>query len=127
MDETIHSPPRSFSKAAFKAIFLLVFIAGAIFLIRLTPIRNYLTPEALGNFLKIAGIWTLVVYILIYTVGCLPISPGNIADRFGGRDIRRILEFFICLVWRHVRCKYCLFYWQDIGQGVCWIVDRRST
>ncbi|MEE8540847.1 MAG: TVP38/TMEM64 family protein [Desulfobacterales bacterium] len=83
MDETIHSPPKSFSKAAFKAILLLVFIAGAIFLIRFTPIRNYLTPEALGNFLKIAGIWAPVVYILIYTVGVCLFLPGTLLTGLG--------------------------------------------
>ncbi|KKL72832.1 hypothetical protein LCGC14_2080960, partial [marine sediment metagenome] len=83
MDETIHPPPSSFSKAAFKAILLLVFIAGAIFLIRFTPIRNYLTPEALGNFLKIAGIWAPVVYILIYTVGVCLFLPGTLLTGLG--------------------------------------------
>jgi len=83
MDETIYSPPRTFSKAAFKAILLLVFIAGAIFLIRFTPIRSYLTPEALGNFLKIAGIWAPVVYILIYTVGVCLFLPGTLLTGLG--------------------------------------------
>ena len=83
MDETIHPQPRSFSKAAFKAILLLVFIAGAIFLIRFTPIRNYLTQEALGNFLKIAGIWAPVVYILIYTVGVCLFLPGTLLTGLG--------------------------------------------
>ncbi|MEE8416785.1 MAG: TVP38/TMEM64 family protein [Desulfobacterales bacterium] len=83
MDETIHSPQRTFSKAAFKAILLLVFIAGAIFLIRFTPIRSYLTPEALGNFLKIAGIWAPVVYILIYTVGVCLFLPGTLLTGLG--------------------------------------------
>jgi len=83
MDETIHPPPRSFSKAAIKAILLLVFIAGAIFLIRFTPIQSYLTPEALGNFLKIAGIWAPVVYILIYTVGVCLFLPGTLLTGLG--------------------------------------------
>lgn len=83
MDETIHSPQRTFSKAAFKAILFLVFIAGAIFLIRFTPIRSYLTPEALGNFLKIAGIWAPVVYILIYTVGVCLFLPGTLLTGLG--------------------------------------------
>ncbi len=83
MDETIRSSQRTFSKAAFKAILLLVFIAGAIFLIRFTPIRSYLTPEALGNFLKIAGIWAPVVYILIYTVGVCLFLPGTLLTGLG--------------------------------------------
>lgn len=61
----------------------MVFIAGAIFLIRFTPIRSYLTPEALGNFLKIAGIWAPVVYILIYTVGVCLFLPGTLLTGLG--------------------------------------------
>jgi len=83
MDKTIDPPPRSFSKPVLKAILLLAFIIGAIFLIRFTPIRNYLTPEAFGDFLKNAGIWAPVVYILIYTVGVCLFLPGTLLTGLG--------------------------------------------
>ncbi|HKJ31876.1 MAG TPA: hypothetical protein VKA34_08605, partial [Balneolales bacterium] len=57
------------STAILKAIIFGVFIAGAIFLIRFTPVRNYLTAEALGRFLETAGLWAPVVYMGIYAVG----------------------------------------------------------
>ena len=38
-----------------KALILVAFIIGAVFLVRYTPIKNYLTAEALGVFLDAAG------------------------------------------------------------------------
>ena len=52
-------------KAILKAVFLLIFIIAAISLVRFTPIKNYLTAEALGRFLETAGFWAPFVFILI--------------------------------------------------------------
>ena len=47
MVETAQQPPKKISTAAMKAIIFVVFIIGAICMIRFTPVKNYLTPEAL--------------------------------------------------------------------------------
>jgi len=70
-------------KAALKAVILLIFIATAISLIRFTPIKNYLTPEALGRFLDTAGIWAPLVYIVFYTVGVCLFVPGTLLTGLG--------------------------------------------
>jgi len=43
MEASGHNMPKSRKKALMKAIFLLIFIVTAIFLVRFTPIKNYLT------------------------------------------------------------------------------------
>ena len=50
-DSTVSKKP---SKAVMKAIFLVIFIVTAIILVRFTPVKNYLTAEALGQFLDSA-------------------------------------------------------------------------
>jgi len=67
----------------FKAIIFGAFIVGAIFLIRFTPVKNYLTAEALGLFLETAGLWAPVVYMAIYAVGVCLFLPGTLLTGLG--------------------------------------------
>ena len=71
------------SKAIVKAVFLILFIIGAIFLVRYTPIKTYLTAEALGRFLDAAGFWAPLVFICIYTIGICLFIPGTLLTGLG--------------------------------------------
>ena len=89
MEDIVQQPTRKPSKAMFKAIIFMIFNIGAIFLIRFTPVRNYLTAEALGSFLTTAGLWAPVAYMAIYALGvCLFLhrhAQGGLGLRkFGG-------------------------------------------
>ena len=75
--------PKTNSKATIKAIILVAFIVGAIFLIRFTPVKNYLTAEALSRFLETAGLWAPLVYIVIYVVGVCLFLPGTLLTGLG--------------------------------------------
>ena len=79
-DNTVSKKP---SKAVLKAVLLLIFIVTAIILIRFTPVKNYLTVEALGRFLDSAGFWAPGVFILIYTLGVCLFLPGTLLTGLG--------------------------------------------
>jgi uncharacterized membrane protein YdjX (TVP38/TMEM64 family) len=70
-------------KAIVKAVILLFFIAGAILMVRFTPVKNYLTVEALGNILEAAGFWGPFAFIVIYTVGVCLFIPGTLLTGLG--------------------------------------------
>ena len=70
-------------KAIVKAIMFLLFIAGAIVLVRYSPLRSYLTAEALQIFLSTAGVWAPVVFILVYTAGVCLFIPGTLLTGLG--------------------------------------------
>lgn len=70
-------------KAMVKAGILVIFIVTAIFLIRFTPIKNYMTAEALGQFLETAGFWAPFAYMLFYTVGVCLFLPGTLLTGLG--------------------------------------------
>ncbi|MGD8981780.1 MAG: TVP38/TMEM64 family protein [Desulfobacterales bacterium] len=76
-------PTKKTSKPIFKAIVFVAFIVGAIFLIRFTPVKNYLTADALGSFLEAAGLWAPVVYMMIYAVGVCLFLPGTLLTGLG--------------------------------------------
>ncbi len=82
MTETV-APPASRSKAALKAGVFIAFVIGAIVLVRYTPVKNYLTADALGAFLETAGIWAPAVFVLIYAVGVCLFVPGTLLTGLG--------------------------------------------
>lgn len=84
MEAAIEQPIKSRKKGLIKALILLAFIIGAIYVIKFTPIKGYLTSEALGSFLEKAGIWAPVVYMIVYTVGVCLFVPGTILTGLGG-------------------------------------------
>jgi len=75
--------PKKNPKAIIKAIILVAFIIVAIFLIRYTSIKNYLTAEELSRFLESAGLWAPLVYIVIYVAGVCLFLPGTLLTGLG--------------------------------------------
>ena len=83
MEDTIQQPARSSAKALVKAGVLVAFIIAAIYIIRFTPVKDYLTPAALGRFLDAAGFWAPMVYMAIYAVGVCMFVPGTLLTGLG--------------------------------------------
>jgi len=70
-------------RSLIKLIFLVIFIVGAILVVRFTPIKSYLTPEAMGAFLDEMGFWAPAVFILLYAAGACLFIPGTILTGLG--------------------------------------------
>ena len=66
-----------------KATLLVVFIIVAIYIIRFTPVRGFLTQEALGRFLNAAGFWAPLAFILVYAMGVCLFVPGTLLTALG--------------------------------------------
>lgn len=79
----IANSPADRSKAMIKAGILVVFIVAAILLVRFTPIKDYLTAQAIGEFLDTAGIWAPVVFMVIYAAGVCLFIPGTLLTGLG--------------------------------------------
>jgi uncharacterized membrane protein YdjX (TVP38/TMEM64 family) len=83
MEVAEQQPAGSRKKAITKVLILLVFIIGAIYLVRFTPVKGYLTTEALGRFLDSAGFWAPFVFIIVYTMGICLFVPGTLLTGLG--------------------------------------------
>jgi uncharacterized membrane protein YdjX (TVP38/TMEM64 family) len=83
MEDATKQPTNTRSKALVKAGIFIAFIVLAISLIRFTPIKDYLTAEALGHFLETAGHWAPVLFMLIYTIGVCLFLPGTLLTGLG--------------------------------------------
>jgi len=71
------------NNAVVKALIFLAFIVVAITVLRFTPVKNYFTAEALGNFLNTAGFWAPLVFMVIYAAGVCLFLPGTLLTGLG--------------------------------------------
>lgn len=82
----MNRPARASNKPygpAIRAALFVLFIAGAIVLVRHTPVGNYLKSEYLHGFLATAGIWAPLLFILIYAVGVCLFIPATLLTGLG--------------------------------------------
>ncbi len=66
-----------------KALLFVAFIVAAIYAIRFTSIREFLSREALSRFLEEAGFWAPLIYIIVYAVGVCLFVPGTLLTALG--------------------------------------------
>jgi len=62
---------------------LLIFMGAAIYLVRFSPVSQYLTSQQLGLFLESAGFWAPLMFIVIYMVGVCLFLPGTLLTAIG--------------------------------------------
>ena len=75
--------PEKRSKAILKAVLFAFFITAAIIFVRYSPVKEYLSTEALGRFLDTVGVWAPVVFIAIYAGGVCLFLPGTLLTGLG--------------------------------------------
>ncbi len=71
------------TKAAIKAVMLVVFIIASVVVVRFTPAGEALTAERLGAVLEAAGLWAPLAFILAYTVGVCLFIPAILLTTVG--------------------------------------------
>jgi uncharacterized membrane protein YdjX (TVP38/TMEM64 family) len=83
MNEATEAAPRRRTKALIKAAVLVSFVALAIYVVRFTPVKEYLSAQELGRLLDRAGIWASVAYMIVYAVGVCLFLPGTLLTGLG--------------------------------------------
>ena len=83
MEEVMQPTVSNRKKALVKALILVAFSIGAILTVRFTPIKQYLTPEMLGQYLDMSGFWGPIIFIVIYAVGICLFLPGTLLTALG--------------------------------------------
>jgi uncharacterized membrane protein YdjX (TVP38/TMEM64 family) len=78
-----HELPKSRKRAVIKALLFVAFIVVAIYVIRFTQIREFLTQQALSRFLEEAGFWAPLIFMLVYAAGICLFVPGTLLTALG--------------------------------------------
>ncbi len=71
------------SRAALKAVILVLFIVAAVVVVRYTPAKELLTLQEMKRLLDASGFWAPLVFILIYTLGICLFVPGTLLALLG--------------------------------------------
>ena len=70
-------------RGAAKAFVLMIFLVAVFWLVRFTPVREYLAVEKMAQILAIAGLWAPIAYILLYAAGVCIFLPGTLLAAVG--------------------------------------------
>ncbi|MFC1504956.1 TVP38/TMEM64 family protein [Thermodesulfobacteriota bacterium] len=114
--ETTEQLPAKKSKAVVKAVFLLGFIIGAILLVRFTPVKDYLSAEALGRLLAQAGAWAPVAYITVYAVGVCLFIPGTLLTGLGAAIFGPYWGFVWVMIGAMIGASAAFFIGRTLGR-----------
>jgi uncharacterized membrane protein YdjX (TVP38/TMEM64 family) len=98
--------------ALVKMALLLIFIAIAVYLVRFSPVRQYVTPQQLGLFLESMGIWAPLMFVITYVVGVCLFVPGTLLTAIGAAIFGPYWGF--------------LYVWTGamIGSGLAFLIGR---
>jgi uncharacterized membrane protein YdjX (TVP38/TMEM64 family) len=83
MKKAIEESVTSAKKGMIKASILVAFIIVAVYVIRFTPVKEFLTREALSRFLEAAGLWAPLAFVAVYTAGICLFVPGTLLTALG--------------------------------------------
>ena len=76
-------PEKIGKKATVKAVLFVLFIAAAVVVVRLTPVKSLLTRETLDRFLDGTGFWAPLIFVIVYAVGICLFVPGTLLTALG--------------------------------------------
>src|SRR5512136_2888011 len=108
--------PANHSKALLKAGMLVVFIALALYVVRFTAVKDYLTAETLGTLLDKAGIWAPVAFILVYAVGVCLFVPGTLITAIGAAIFGPYWGFLYVWVGAMIGASTAFFVGRSLGR-----------
>jgi uncharacterized membrane protein YdjX (TVP38/TMEM64 family) len=76
-------PKTTSNRSMIKAGILMLFIIAAVFLVRFSSVKEYLTAKQLGLFLASAGFWAPLLFVFIYAGGVCLFLPGTLLTALG--------------------------------------------
>ncbi|MCF8126393.1 MAG: TVP38/TMEM64 family protein [Desulfotignum sp.] len=93
-------------KALIKVCILALFIAAAVFLVRFSPVKHYLTAQQLETLLEAVGLWASVMFVFIYAAGVCLFVPGTLLTALGAAIFGPYQGF--AYVWTGAMAGACL-------------------
>lgn len=113
-----NTPPKAIGRrnAILKAGLFLLFIVAAIGLVRYSPVKNYLTAEALQQFLNTVGLWAPVVFILVYAGGVCLFIPGTLLTGIGAAIFGAYWGFLYVWVGAMIGASLAFFIGRTLGR-----------
>jgi uncharacterized membrane protein YdjX (TVP38/TMEM64 family) len=109
-------PIKSRMGAVIKALLFVVFIAAAIYIIRFTPVKDFLTREALSHLVESAGIWAPLFFVLLYAVGVCLFVPGTLLTALGAAIFGAYLGFLYVWIGAMIGASVAFWVGRTLGR-----------
>jgi uncharacterized membrane protein YdjX (TVP38/TMEM64 family) len=77
------TPAKNRRRAVVKASLLITFVIAAIYIVRFTPVKAFLTRQALSHLLETAGSGAPFIFMLVYAAGVCLFVPGTLLTALG--------------------------------------------
>ncbi len=78
MEKTSNQKEKITKGALGKFLILILFIIGAVSLYRVTPLKDFLTPQSLSRVLAATGLWAPVLFIVLEAIAISLFVPASI-------------------------------------------------
>jgi uncharacterized membrane protein YdjX (TVP38/TMEM64 family) len=108
--------PQGRNRGIAKAAMLVAFVLVAVYVVRFTPVKEYLTAETLGTLLDRAGIWAPVAFILFYAVGVCMFVPGTLITAIGAAIFGPYWGFLYVWVGAMIGASMAFFAGRSLGR-----------
>jgi uncharacterized membrane protein YdjX (TVP38/TMEM64 family) len=110
------NPQTNRRKTTIKAFALVAFVISAILLVRYTPVKAYLTADALGQYLQTAGFWAPFVFVLVYAAGVCLFIPGTLLTGLGAAIFGAYWGFLYVWVGAMIGASASFFIGRTLGR-----------
>jgi uncharacterized membrane protein YdjX (TVP38/TMEM64 family) len=108
--------PENHRGAVLKVVILLLFILAAIYVVRYTPVKEFLTVEKMKELLDASGPWAPLIFILIYTLGICLFVPGTLLTAIGAAIFGPYRGFFYVLAGAMLGATVTFFIGRYLGR-----------
>jgi len=108
--------PQGRNRGIAKAAIFVSFVLVAVYVVRFTPVMEYLTAEALGTLLDKAGIWAPLAFILVYAVGVCLFVPGTLITAIGAAVFGSYWGFLYVWVGAMIGASTAFFVGRSLGR-----------
>ena len=116
MDDSPQPKAGDRRKALVKAGLFLLFIALAIGLVRYSPLKDYLTADALQQLLNAAGLWAPVVFMVVYAAGVCLFVPGTLLTGLGAAIFGAYWGFLYVWIGAMIGASLAFFIGRTLGR-----------
>lgn len=116
MDDSRQPKAHDRRKAFIKAGLFLLFIVMAIGLVRYSPAKDYLTADALQQFLNAAGFWAPVVFMVVYAAGVCLFVPGTLLTGLGAAIFGAYWGFLYVWIGAMIGASLAFFIGRTLGR-----------
>jgi uncharacterized membrane protein YdjX (TVP38/TMEM64 family) len=108
--------PQGRNRGIAKGAILVAFVLVAVYVVRFTSVKDYLTAETLGTLLEKAGIWAPVAFILFYAVGVCLFVPGTLITAIGAAIFGPYWGFLYVWVGAMIGASTAFFVGRSLGR-----------